>query len=105
MDFDNAVLLRSFPDVVTANMFASALAQEDIEAALVVDDAGGALPMMQVVRGVKLFVPADMEATARAVLEEFDNAPGIEELPGAALPDTGIEDADNPPDRDGPTAD
>ena len=77
----DAVLLRSFPDVITANMAADALHRENIEAAVVADDAGGALPMMQVVRGVKLLVAADDERAARAVLEAIDAAPPLEELP------------------------
>ncbi len=84
MDPGDAVLVRSFPDSITANMAVAALAQENIQATIIADDAGGALPMMQVVRGVKLFVTADAEVAAREVLDAIDNAPAIEELPDEA---------------------
>ena len=43
--------------------------------------AGGALPMMQVVRGVKLYVAAGDEVAARTVLDAIDAAPPLEDLP------------------------
>lgn len=41
---------------------------EGIEAVIMADDAGGAYPMLQFVRGVKLMVAAEDKARAQEVL-------------------------------------
>ena len=41
---------------------------EGIEAIVMADDAGGAYPMLQFVRGVKLLVAAEDEARAQEIL-------------------------------------
>jgi Putative prokaryotic signal transducing protein len=77
------VLIRSFPDLVSADMAVEALQDASIESMIVSDDLGGTLPSMQSVRGVKLYVAADAEAEARAVLDAIDDAPPLEETADA----------------------
>ncbi|MBZ0269463.1 DUF2007 domain-containing protein [bacterium] len=79
MSATGPVLLRQFPDLMSAEMAVEALHGASIESMIVSDDLGGALPAMQSVRGVKLFVPADAEEAARAVLDAMDEGPPLEE--------------------------
>jgi len=85
------VLLRQFPDILSAEMAVSALEGASIEAMVVSDDLGGALPAMQPVRGVKLYVAADAEEAARAVLDAMDEAPPLEDADDDATEGGGEE--------------
>ena len=66
MSRDEPILIRSFPDLISADMALTALAAASIEANLLADDLGGALPAMHPVRGVKLYVSAENEAAGDA---------------------------------------
>ncbi|HEX9883093.1 MAG TPA: DUF2007 domain-containing protein, partial [Desulfobaccales bacterium] len=64
-----------------AEMAAGLLESEGIEALVMADDAGGAYPMLQFIRGVRLLVAPEDEARAREILAamaqgaEPDNQP------------------------------
>ena len=66
MDLAEAVLIETFPNRVTAEMAAGLLESEGIEALVLADDARGAYPMLQFVRGVRLLVAPEGEARAKA---------------------------------------
>ena len=68
MNFDNAVVLETFPNRIEAEMAAGLLEAEGIEAWVMADDAGGTYPMLQFVRGVRLMVAQEDEARAREIL-------------------------------------
>ena len=68
MNFDNAVVLETFPNRIEAEMAAGLLEAEGIEAWVMADDAGGTYPMLQFVRGVRLMVFKEDEARAREIL-------------------------------------
>ncbi len=68
MDLDDAVVLETFPNRIAAELAAGLLESEGIEALVVADDAGGAYPMLQFIRGVRLLVAQEDEAQAREVL-------------------------------------
>jgi hypothetical protein len=68
MNFDDAVVLETFSSRIEAEMAQGILEGEGIEAVVMADDAGGAYPMLQFVRGVKLFVAAEDEARAQEIL-------------------------------------
>ena len=68
MDFDDAVVLETFSSRIEAEMAQGILESEGIEAIVMADDAGGAYPMLQFVRGVKLLVAAEDEARAQEIL-------------------------------------
>jgi len=68
MNFDDAVVLETFSSRMEAEMAAGLLESEGIEAIVMADDAGGAYPMLQFVRGVKLMVAAEDEARAKEIL-------------------------------------
>ena len=68
MDFDDAVVLETFPSRIEAEMTQGILEGEGIEAVIMADDAGGAYPMFQFIRGVKLMVAAEDEARAKEIL-------------------------------------
>lgn len=60
MDLDDAVVLATYPNRMVAEMALGVLEAEEIESMILADDAGGAYPMLQFIRGVKLLVaPAD----------------------------------------------
>ena len=68
MNFDDAVVLETFPSRIEAEMAQGILESEGIEAIVMADDAGGAYPMFQFIRGVKLMVASEDEARAQEIL-------------------------------------
>ena len=68
MNLDDAVVLETFSNRIEAAMAAGLLESEGIEAMVMADDAGGAYPMLQFVRGVKLMVAAADKARAQEIL-------------------------------------
>ena len=68
MNFDDAVVLETFSSRIEAEMAQGILEGEGIEAVVRADDAGGAYPMLQFVRGVRLMVAAEDEARAQEIL-------------------------------------
>jgi predicted Fe-Mo cluster-binding NifX family protein len=73
---DDAVVLETFSSRMEAEMAAGLLEAEGIDTLIMADDAGGAYPMLQFVRGVRLLVFKEDEARAREILaavpEEYD---------------------------------
>ncbi|MDP3182968.1 MAG: DUF2007 domain-containing protein [Desulfobaccales bacterium] len=69
MNLDDAVLLETFPNRILAELAASLLEGEGIEALIMADDAGGAYPALQFVRGVRLLVAPEDETRAREFLK------------------------------------
>jgi hypothetical protein len=74
------VLLRVFPDEVTAQIAISRLRTRQIFTFILTDDCGGMLPAMQPSRGVRVLVPEPRVAEALQILEAMET--GI---------DTGVE--------------
>jgi hypothetical protein len=68
LNFDDAIVLETFPNRLEAEMAAGLLDSEGIEAMVLADDAGGAYPMLQFVRGVRLLVFKEDEARAKEIL-------------------------------------
>jgi hypothetical protein len=68
VNFDDAVVLETFANRIEAEMAAGLLESEGIEALVRADDAGGAYPMLQFVRGVRLMVAKEDEARAQEIL-------------------------------------
>ncbi len=68
MQRDDAVVLETFPSRVLAEMAAQLLAEEGIDSLILADDAGGAYPPLQFIRGVRLLVDAADAFRARQVL-------------------------------------
>ena len=68
MNLDDAVLIETFPNRIAAELAAGLLESEGIEALVMADDAGGAYPALQFVRGVRLLVAPQDEAQAREIL-------------------------------------
>ena len=68
LNFDDAIVLETFSNRIEAEMAAGLLEAEGIEAWVMADDAGGAYPMLQFVRGVRLMVFKEDEARAREIL-------------------------------------
>jgi hypothetical protein len=72
MNLDDAVVLETFPNRIVAEMAAGLLESEGIEAMVMADDAGGAYPMLQFLRGVRVLVaPADRHR-AREILAAME---------------------------------
>jgi hypothetical protein len=65
---ESAVVVKTFPNRVLAGLAASLLEAEGIQAFILSDDAGGAYPMLQFIRGVQLLVAPQDEARARELL-------------------------------------
>lgn len=80
MNFDDAVVLETFPTRIEAEMAAGLLESEGIEAMVMADDAGGTYPMLQFVRGVRLMVFKEDEARAQEILAAMAE-------PGEPLPE------------------
>ncbi len=68
LERESAVVIQTFPNRILAGLAASLLEAEGIEAFILADDAGGAYPMLQFLRGVKLLVAPQDEARAREIL-------------------------------------
>jgi hypothetical protein len=68
VNFDDAVVLETFSSRIEAEMAQGILESEGIEVVVMADDAGGAYPMLQFVRGVRLLVAAEDEARAKEIL-------------------------------------
>ena len=68
LNLDDAVVLETFPNRIAAEMAAGVLASEGIEALVMADDAGGAYPMLQFIRGVRLLVAPEDRYRAREIL-------------------------------------
>ena len=68
MNLDDTVVLETFPNRIAAEMAAGLLESEGVEAMVMADDAGGAYPSLQFIRGVRLLVAKEDEAQAREIL-------------------------------------
>jgi len=76
LNLDDAVVLETFPNRMIAEMAAGLLESEGIEALVMADDAGGAYPMLQFIRGVRLLVAPEDRYRAREILAAM--AQGVE---------------------------
>ncbi len=81
MNLDDAIVLQIFPSRIEAEMAAGLLESEGIEAMVLADDAGGAYPMLQFVRGVRLLVYREDAYRARQILKEMTEAWEVPEEP------------------------
>jgi len=79
LNLDDAVVLETFPNRMIAEMAAGLLASEGIEALVMADDAGGAYPMLQFIRGVRLLVAPEDRYRAREILAAMAQAPETDE--------------------------
>ena len=79
MNLDDAIILETYPNRVTAELAAGLLESEGIEALVLADDAGGAYHMLQFVRGVRLLVAPEDEARAREALNALEHPEPPEE--------------------------
>ncbi len=68
MGTDESVVIATYPNEYEADLAVSWLEAEGIPSVVVADDAGGAFPMLQVSRGVKVLVTAGNEDRAREIL-------------------------------------
>jgi len=84
MNLDDAVVLETFPNRIEAEMAAGLLESEGVPAMVMADDAGGAYPSLQFVRGVRLMVAAADRYRALEILKAMEVA---EELPEDEQPD------------------
>ncbi len=76
MNLDDAVVIETFPNRILAELAASLLEGEGIEAWVMADDAGGTYPALQFVRGVRLLVASEDEDRAREILAAMEEEPG-----------------------------
>ncbi len=72
MNLDDAIVLETFASRIEAEMAAGLLESEGVEAMVMADDAGGAYPMLQFIRGVRLLVYREDEARAREILKDME---------------------------------
>ena len=72
MNLDDAIVLETFPNRIAAEMAAGLLESEGVEAMVVADDAGGAFPPLEFIRGVRLLVYREDEARAREILQAME---------------------------------
>lgn len=82
MSRDDAVAVESFASRWEAELAAGVLSAEGITAQVVADDAGGAYPPLQVVRGVRLLVSQEDAPRARRLLWEWRQAQELEDDQG-----------------------
>ena len=80
---DDAVVVEKFSTRFEAEMAAGLLEAEGIQAFVSADDAGGAYPPLQYVRGVQLIVFPEDESRAREILADWRQAQDLdmEEFP------------------------
>ena len=71
MNLDDAVVLETFSSRIEAEMAAGLLESEGVPALVLADDAGGAYPSLQFVRGVRLLVAAEDQYRAREILKDM----------------------------------
>lgn len=74
MNQDDAVVVERFSTRLEAEMAAGLLEAEGIQAFVSADDAGGAYPPLQYVRGVRLIVFQEDEIRAREILADWRQA-------------------------------
>jgi len=72
MNLDDAVVLETFSSRIEAEMAAGLLESEGVPAMVMADDAGGAYPSLQFVRGVRLLVAAEDQYRAREILRAME---------------------------------
>ena len=87
------VVLRKFPDELSAQVAAAALEANGIPARVLADTAGGALPNLSILFPVRLVVRAEDEALAREILDSEADPPDA----GEAGDIGDIGDAGEPP--------
>jgi len=71
MNLDDAIVLETFSSRIEAEMAAGLLESEGVPALVLADDAGGAYPSLQFVRGVRLLVAAEDQYRAREILRDM----------------------------------
>lgn len=88
MGDEEMVIVRESSDEAEARIILGFLRSQGIEALISEDDAGDQIPALEVVRGVKVFVPAGDAERARQLLDERESASESEEEDwGEADPD------------------
>lgn len=75
MESGERKLLKTFSNVEAAELALAQLTANGIHCSIESNDAGGALPFLQVPEGVKLFVPASQFDEARDLLEPVEPEP------------------------------
>ena len=78
MTQDDAVVVEKFTSRMEAEMAAGLLEAEGIQAFVSADDAGGAYPQLQYLRGVRLIVFPEDETRAREILEDWRQGQALE---------------------------
>jgi hypothetical protein len=68
MNDEKLVVLKIFPDEMSAQLVATELSAEGIESQVFSDDAGGAIPALQTTQGVRLMIRKEDEQKARELL-------------------------------------
>ncbi len=79
MSRDDAVVVEKFTSRMEAEMAAGLLEGEGIQAFVSADDAGGAYPPLQYLRGVELIVFSEDEYRAREILAEWRQGQALED--------------------------
>ncbi len=69
---ESLTVIKIFPSRVLAELAASLLAAEGINALVAADDAGGAYPALQPVRGVRLLVGGEDVTLAQEILNALE---------------------------------
>ncbi len=77
-------LLRQYVNEVTARLDASVLEANGIDARVIADNAGGALPSMALVIPIKLMVPLTDLEVARELLDTPVDGADEDEEPGGS---------------------
>jgi hypothetical protein len=77
MTQDEAVVVEKFTTRMEAQMAAGLLEAEGIYAMVLADDAGGAYPPLQYLRGVRLIVYPEDERRAREILADWREAQAL----------------------------
>ncbi|MGO9117437.1 MAG: putative signal transducing protein [Desulfomonilaceae bacterium] len=72
MDFDEAVVIRTYASEALASIADSRLRFEGIEAHIQKDDCGGAYPSLQMCGGVRLLIKAEDLEYAERILNEME---------------------------------